>query len=150
MKSNKSVLILSFVLSILTLHGFAQQASKEPTLATESIVGKWQLQKVYAGSREISRNPNAAAQPWIEFKPDGTYEQSAEDGDKGTYRLNEDQSVVYLESSDRKQTSSVTTVNTLNEYSIAIREGVLTLQSRGDDSAGSTKYVYGKSTTEQQ
>ena len=149
MKSNKSILILSLVISLMSVQAFAQRASKEPTLTTESIVGKWELQKVYAGSREISKNPNAAAKTWIEFKPDGTYEQSADDGDKGTYRLNEDQSVVYLESSDRKQTSSVTTVNSLNEYSISVRDGVLTLQSKGDDSAGSTKYVYGKSGGEQ-
>jgi hypothetical protein len=144
-------MILSFVISLLmTVQVFAQRASKEPTLATENIVGKWELQKVYAGSREMSKNPNAPTQTWIEFKPDGTYEQSADDGDKGTYRLSEDQSVVYLESSNRKETSSVTTVNTLNEYSISIREGVLTLQSRGNDSAGSTKYVYGKSRVEEQ
>jgi hypothetical protein len=148
MKSIKSILMLSFMISFITVQVFAQRASTEPTLATESIVGKWELQKVYAGSREISKNPNAATQSWIEFKPDGTYEQSGEDGDKGTYRLNEDQSVVYLESSDRKETSSVTTVNTMNEYSITVRAGLLTLQSRGENEA-TTKYVYGKSTTEQ-
>jgi hypothetical protein len=149
MKSSKVRFMLTFILTIAAAYSFAQKSSKEPTLATESIVGRWQLQKVYAGSREISNNPNATTQSWIEFKPDGTYEQSADEGDKGTYRLNEDQSIVYLESSDKKQTSSVTTVNTLLEYGLSIREGVMTLQARGDDNAGTTKYVYSRSTGQQ-
>src|SRR5688500_17824913 len=141
--------MLSFILSVVAAYAFAQKSSKEPTLATESIVGKWQLQKVYAGSREISNNPNATTQSWIEFKPDGTYEQSADDGDKGTYRLNEDQSIVYLESSEEKQTKSVTTVNTLNEFELSIRDGVMVLTAKGDDNSGSTKYVYSKGTEQQ-
>jgi hypothetical protein len=149
MKSNTFRFMLSFILSIVAVYAFAQKSSKEPTLATESIVGKWQLQKVYAGSREISNNPNATTQSWIEFKPDGTYEQSADDGDRGTYRLNEDQSIVYLESSNEKQTSSVTTVNTLHEFGLSIRDGVLVLQAKGDDNSGTTKYVYARSTEEQ-
>lgn len=149
MKSNMLRFMLSFILSVVAAYAFAQKSSKEPTLATESIVGKWQLQKVYAGSREISNNPNATTQSWIEFKPDGTYEQSADDGDRGTYRLNEDQSIVYLESSDEKETKSVTTVNTLNEFELSIRDGVMVLTTKGDDNSGSTKYVYSKGTEQQ-
>jgi hypothetical protein len=149
MKSNMLRFMLSFILSVVAAYAFAQKSSKEPTLATESIVGKWQLQKVYAGSREISNNPNATTQSWIEFKPDGTYEQSADDGDRGTYRLNEDQSIVYLESSEEKQTKSVTTVNMLNEFELSIRDGVMVLTAKGDGNSGSTKYVYSKGTEQQ-
>ena len=133
------------MLSLVAIQVVAQRSTKEPTLVTEIIVGKWDLQKVYAGSREIIKNPNAETHSGMEFKQDGTYEQSGAETDNGSYRLNEDQSVLYLESLQKKETSSATTVNNLKEYNISIKEGVLTLQTRGAENTGVMKYVYTKS-----
>jgi hypothetical protein len=144
--SQKYFFILSFLLTFLTFQVIAQRSSEQPTKEIEKILGKWELQKVYAGGREIARNPNSGTHPWIEFKPDGTYEQNTEEIDHGSYRLNENQSTLYLESSDKKETSSITTVNNINEYAITIKDDVLIMQSKGPENSGTgtVKYVYAK------
>ena len=140
----KCFFYLTFVFTLVVFHVSAQNSAETPDKAIASIVGKWQLQKVYAGSREITANPNAENRSWIEFNEDGTYNQQAEDSDRGSYRLNENHSVLYLESNERKETSSAVSVNNLTEYSISIKDGMLIMQSRGEGVA-STKYVYAKS-----
>lgn len=137
-----SLLLLAFIFTI-AFESAAQRSNETPDKSIESIVGKWQLQKVYAGSREITANPNSEGS-WIEFNEDGTYRLQAEDNDQGSYRLNENHSVLYLESDNRKESSSAVSVNSLTEYNIVMRDGTLTMQSKNSD-AGSTKYVYSRS-----
>lgn len=144
---NKCLLLLSFIFS-LTLQVSAQRSNETPDKAIESIVGKWQLQKVYAGSREIATNPNAERTSWIEFNEDGTYSQQTEDGDhQGSYRLNENHSTLYLESEQRKETSSAVSLHNLTEYNISLKDGILSMQSKGENAAP-TKFVYAKAGTE--
>jgi hypothetical protein len=141
---NTSLLLLAFIFTI-AFETSAQRSDNTPDKSIESIVGKWQLQKVYAGSREITSNPNSEGS-WIEFNEDGTYRIQAEDEDQGSYRLNENHSVLYLESEQRKETSSAVSVHNLTEFNIVMRDGTLTMQSKTSN-AGSTKYVYARSTT---
>jgi predicted transcriptional regulator of viral defense system len=141
----------TFFLFAALLFTFAFQASAQRSndaadKSIESIVGKWQLQKVYAGSREITSNPNSEGS-WIEFNEDGRYRIQAEDSDEGSYRLNENHSILYLESEQRKETSSAVSLHNLTEYNIVMRDGTLTMQSRNSN-AGSTKYVYARSAGE--
>jgi hypothetical protein len=138
----KCIIVLSFILAIVSVQAVAQRANEESVKKIETIVGKWQLQKVYAGSREIATNPNAT-QSWIEFKRDGTYERNAEVNDQGSYRLNENHDILYLESSQHTETSSATTVQSLNEFNITLKDGTLTMQSKEDENSA-TKYVYVK------
>jgi hypothetical protein len=140
---NTSLIVFALILS-LAFETSAQRSEETPDKRIESIIGKWQLQKVYAGSREITTNPNSEGS-WIEFNEDGTYKQQAEDGDQGSYRLNENHSVLYLESDQNKETSSAVAANELTEYNIVMRDGMLTMQSKNSN-AGSTKYVYVRST----
>jgi hypothetical protein len=139
---NTSLLLLAFIFTI-AFETIAQRSDDTPDKSIESIVGKWQLQKVYAGSREITSNPNSEGSS-IEFNEDGTYRIQAEDGDQGSYRLNENHSVLYLESDQKKETSSAVSVNNLTEFNIVMRDGTLTMQSKTSN-AGSTKYVYARS-----
>lgn len=139
---NTYFLLLFFTIG-LTSQVLAQQSADEPDKAIEVIVGKWQLQKVYAGSREINSNPNSEDRSWIEFNRDGSYNQQSEGTDEGSYRLNENHSVLYLESTQKKETSSAVSPNRVNEYSITIKDNVLTMQPRGENT-GSTKFVYTK------
>jgi hypothetical protein len=140
---NTCLIVFALILSI-AFKSSAQRSEETPDKRIESIIGKWQLQKVYAGSREITTNPNSEGS-WIEFNEDGTYKQQAEDGDQGSYRLNENHSVLYLESDQNKETSSAVSANDLTEYNIVMRDGMLTMQSKNSN-AGSTKYVYVRST----
>src|SRR5687768_11586855 len=142
MRYMKCIIALSLILAIVSVQAVAQRANEESVKKIETIVGKWQLQKVYAGSREIATNPNAT-QSWIEFKRDGTYERNAEVNDQGSYRLNENHDILYLESSQHTETSSATTVQSLNEFNITLKDGTLTMQSKEDENSG-TKYVYVK------
>ena len=144
MKFIKSLFLLSFIFGLIAFQASAQQSTEGPQKAIESIVGKWQLQKVYAGSREISSNPNAENRAWIEFNEDGTYRLQGEDEDFGSYRLNENHSVLYLESSQRRETSSAVGTHDLTEYTISLRNGTLNMQSK-DENARTTKYVYARS-----
>jgi hypothetical protein len=141
---NASLLILALMASV-TSQVSAQRSNDVADKAIEDIIGKWQLQKVYAGSREITSNPNSEGS-WIEFNEDGTYRLQAEDSDQGSYRLNENHSVLYLESEHRKDTSSAVSLQTLTEYSIVMRDGTLTMQPKNENS-GSTKFVYTKSSS---
>ena len=146
MTPKKGLFVLSCIFGFLALQASAQQSSETPNKAIETIIGKWQLEKVYAGSREITSNPNSENQSWIEFNEDGTYAQQAENSDKGSYRLNENHSILYLESNDQKESSSAaTSAPRLKEYNISIRNGVLTMQPR-EESGSATKYVYAKGT----
>ena len=82
MTRKKLLLFFAFVFAV----GFqvsAQRSNDTPDKAIESIVGKWQLEKVYAGSREITSNPNAENRSGIEFNEDGTYTSQGESDDRG-------------------------------------------------------------------
>lgn len=120
---------------------FAQQATEESIKAIETIVGRWELTKVYAGSREIASNPNAENKSWIQFDRDGTYQLQRDGEDNGSYRLNENHSVLYLESNRGEGSSAAVSTDRVVEYSISLKDNALTMQQRSD--AGSTnKYVY--------
>jgi hypothetical protein len=139
MTRKKLLLLLSFVFSIAASQTFAQKANEVPAKTIENILGRWQLQKVYAGSREITSNPNSETS-WIEFSEDGKYVQQGETTDRGSFRLNENHSILYLESGEKSQQSSAVETHNLSEYAISINDGVLTMQSK-EESPG-TKYVY--------
>ena len=145
MTRKKLLFFLAFVFAV-TSQVFAQRSNDTPDKAIETIVGKWQLQKVYAGSREITSNPNTENRSWIEFNEDGTYTSQGETGDRGSYRLNENHSVLYLESDEKSETTSALPAHRLTEYNVVIKEGTLTMQQKTENS-GSTKYVYARSGT---
>jgi hypothetical protein len=135
---------LLFVLALVFPVAFqvsAQRSNDTPDKAIEGIVGKWQLEKVYAGSREITSNPNAESRSWIEFNEDGTYTSQGESNDRGSYRLNENHSVLYLESEQKSETTSAIPAHRLTEYAITIKDGMLTMLPKNENS-GSTKFVY--------
>ena len=142
----KFVFLFSFL--ALPFQVSAQRSNDVADKAIESIVGKWQLQKVYAGSREITSNPNAENSSWIEFNADGTYRRESEESRQASYRLNENHSVLYLESEGRKETSSAVSLHNLTEYNISLRDGILTMQSRSENT-GSTKFVYARAQAEE-
>lgn len=134
---------LAFVFAV-SFQVSAQRSNDTPDKAIESVVGKWQLEKVYAGGREITSNPNAESRSWIEFNADGTYMSQGESNDRGSYRLNENHSVLYLESEQKSETTSAIPAHRLTEYTITIKDGMLTMLPKSENS-GSTKFVYHRS-----
>ena len=142
MTRKKLLLFVAFVFAV----GFqvsAQRSNDIPDKAIERIVGKWQLEKVYAGGREMASNPNTEDRSGIEFNEDGTYVSQGDSDDRGSYRLNENHSVLYLESQEKSETNAAVPMPRLTEYTITIKEGVLTMVPKTEN-AGSTKYVYSR------
>ena len=142
MTRNTLLFFLAFIFT-LAFQVSAQRSEDTADKAIQSIVGKWQLEKVYAGSREITANPNSESRSWIEFNEDGTFTSEGENNDRGSYRLNENHSILYLESEQESNNSAALPTQKLREYSITIKDGMLTMLSRGENS-GSNKYVYHK------
>src|SRR5690606_13968005 len=140
----KKSFLLVFALLITAVGAFAQQANEESVKNIEKIVGRWELAKTYAGSREITSNPNSETRSWIQFDRDGTYQLQRDGNDTGSYRLNENHSTLYLESGQAVDGSAAATANgRITEYSISLNGDVLTMQQKSD--AGSTnKYVYNR------
>jgi hypothetical protein len=139
----KLLFFLAFLFTV-AFGASAQRSNDIPDKAIESIVGKWQLEKVYAGGREITSNPNAESQSWIEFNEDGTYASEGDGNDRGSYRLNENHSVLYLESEEKSETTSAVPVHRLTEYTIVVKDGMLVMVPKTENAA-STKYVYARS-----
>jgi hypothetical protein len=143
--TRKTLLFFLAFIFTLAFQVSAQRSEDTDTAddATESIVGKWQLEKVYAGSREITTNPNAESRSWIEFNEDGTYTSEGENNDRGSYRLNENHSVLYLESGEESNNGAALPTQKLREYAITITDSTLTMLPKSENS-GSNKYVYQK------
>ena len=93
----------------------AQDSKQTPDKIIDKIVGAWKIQKITSGKEEVAKNPTSGQ--WIEFRSDGTYLNHSTPIDSGSYRDNENQSIVYFESVVNKDPSKKYT-NMTTEWSI--------------------------------
>lgn len=135
------------VLLLLLITGMAgglqaQNAKNLPDKKIHSIVGTWKVQKILSGKNEVAKNPTSGQ--WIEFRSDGKYVNQAVSLDSGSYRLDENRSVLFLESSihgDKKKD----TPKVIGEWSVEFGEDTMTLQRKGNAKQphlDKMKYVY--------
>ena len=127
----------------------SQKEKKEPTKKLiESIVGKWQLTNVIDKNKKTEASKDTLGISWIDFRPDGKY-KSGSNGtngsvqviDSGSYRLNEQIGVLYLQSAQNDGQVSHPPV----EWSLVFDKGnAMTLAGRGSAHAQRYKYVYTK------
>jgi hypothetical protein len=88
---------------------------------TEIIVGTWQVDEIFKGKKDIS-NTDTIYNETLIFDNEGKYvTHGSEKIDSGLYRLNENHSILYLESETEKSTT---------EWSISFSKGGMTLQPR--------------------
>ncbi|MFZ6010130.1 MAG: hypothetical protein ACOYXT_07240 [Bacteroidota bacterium] len=125
MKYIKAIFLLYTLFSFLTFEVMAQENADKatPIKNIERIVGQWSTQKVYKGTKEITHTDTVGMSRTFEFDREGRYISREGDYkiDSGAYRLNEVQSVLYLESvSGEKPT----------EWRISFAEGKMVLQPR--------------------
>jgi hypothetical protein len=107
---------------------------------TETIVGTWQVDEIFKGKKDISNTDTLGFNETIIFDQEGNYvsHSSAEKIDSGLYRLNENHSILYLDS----ETGDNTT-----EWSITFSKGGMILQPRSTHPhAQSFKYTYTRAT----
>jgi hypothetical protein len=122
----------------------AQDSKQTPDKVIDKIVGAWKIQKITSGKEEVAKNPTSGQ--WIEFRSDGTYLNQSAPIDSGSYRINENQSIVYFESAVNKDPSKKST-NIITEWSIAFTDEGMTMQrrtTRKREQADKMKYYYTK------
>jgi hypothetical protein len=114
----------------------------------EAVVGTWQLQEtVDKNQKKGQTRKDTLGIAWIEFRPDGKYRSGAngtggtiEPIDSGSYRLNEQQGILYLEANADKDAVS----HPPSEWSITVKKNVLTLEGKGSAHAQRYRYIYNK------
>lgn len=122
------------------------ERNKEATKLIEAVVGMWQLQETIDKNQkkgQLSKDTLGLA--WIEFKPDGKYRSgsngkagSVQPLDSGSYRLNEQQGILYLEASADNDAVS----HPPAEWSISVKKNIMTLEGKGSMHAQRYRYVY--------
>lgn len=84
--------------------------AEQPTLVKhiQRIVGTWELTAVHDGNKDITGNDTVGADQTIEFTSDAKYKRytKSEEIDSGVFTMNENHSLVYLESKSGGQISS--------------------------------------------
>jgi len=121
----------------------------------QTIAGTWKLQRIEASSSDKSAakttekksdngnnlptadtDQSRNAMQMLEFASDARYKvnNTTTAIDSGSYRVNEQTGVLYLESDADDITAT--------EWGMTLSKNVLTLEGKGDDTDSSYKYVY--------
>jgi hypothetical protein len=109
---------------------------KTPVKIIEYIVGTWQMDEVYKGKKDISDTDTVGMNQTITFDREGRFiSYSGEEKiGSGSYRLNEDHAILYLESE---------TGEPITEWNVAFSKEGMSLQPRDATSREeSFKYIY--------
>ena len=139
----------AFALLVVCASTRAQDSKQTPDKIIDKIVGAWKIQKITSGKEEVTKNPTSGQ--WIEFRSDGTYLNHSTSIDSGSYRINENQSIVYLESLVNKDPAKEST-KMVSEWSIAFTDAGMIMQRRSTgkkEHADKMKYHYSKVGDEQ-
>ena len=123
---------------------WGQDAKQVPDKIIDKIIGAWKIQKITSGKEEIAKNPTSGQ--WIEFRSDGTYLNKATSLDSGSYRINENSSIVYLESLVNNDPSKNGT-KMVTEWAIAFANDGMIMQRRSTgkrEHVDKMKYFYTK------
>lgn len=135
MKAMKMALVFAVGLLLQTTV-FGQTKKDIPVKSIERIVGTWKATHVYNGKKEIGTD--STGMQWVEFTPDGKYatKSKGKNAESGSYRLNENQSRLYLESEPGKDPV---------EWVITFKENTMTLVSNiGPHKTQQMRYVFVK------
>lgn len=138
---SRRITVLFAALTLIATSAFAQEKGA-PDKKFETILGTWKVQKILSGKTEVARNPTSGH--WIEFRADGTYVNNATSVDSGSYRLNENHSLLYLESRSHDGAGNSAKIV---EWTISLSDNSLTMQQKANKSdksshADKMKYVY--------
>ncbi|MBL0743850.1 hypothetical protein [Chryseolinea lacunae] len=135
LRKSIAVLILSTVFTTLLM---AQNAKNVPDKIIASIVGSWKVSKIVSGKEDVAKNPTSGQ--WIEFRSDGTYVNHATSLDSGSYRLNENQALLYLESHVKPGVAK-DSPKLITEYTIVFKDETMILQRKKEKSAKGGQHV---------
>jgi len=140
----RSKIYVAALLMLVISPLWAQDAKQVPDKIIDKIVGVWKIQKITAGKEEVAKNPTSGQ--WIEFRSDGTYLNQSTSIDSGSYRINENSSIVYLESLVNNDPSKNTT-KMVTEWTVAFANEGMIMQRRSTskrEHVDKMKYFYSK------
>jgi hypothetical protein len=120
-------LCFAFAILLVCSSVRAQDSKQTPDKIIDKIVGAWKIQKITSGKEEVAKNPTSGQ--WIEFRSDGTYLDHSTSIDSGSYRIDENQSIVYFESVVNKDPSKNAT-NMIVEWAITFTDEGMIMQRR--------------------
>lgn len=131
-----------FVSVLLVITTAVAQQKGGPDKNIETILGTWKVQKILSGNTEVAKNPTSGH--WIEFRNDGKYVHQSTTLDSGSFRMNENHSVLYLESHAH---ASAAGKPNIVEWTISVKDDALTMQQKSTEKKGKShadtmKYVY--------
>ena len=138
--TSKICIAVLFMLVISPI--WAQDAKQVPDKIIDKIVGVWKIQKITSGKEDVAKNPTSGQ--WLEFRSDGTYLNHSTSLDSGSYRINENSSIVYLESLVNNDPSN-RAVKMVTEWTVAFANDGMIMQRRSTgkrDHVDKMKYFY--------
>ncbi len=113
--------------------------NETPVKNIEKVVGVWEVTAIYKGAKNITNTDTVGLNRSFEFTRENKYisYSDREQIDSGTFKLNEVQNVIYLESASG---------NDVVEYKLRFDENTMTLQpsESADANAQRFRYVYTK------
>ncbi len=113
------------MMAVAVSFGHAQNASDSPDKVIDKIVGTWKIQRILSGNTEVAKNPTSGQ--WIEFRSDGKYVHQVTQPDSGSYRIDENRLVLFLESSLRKGNAE-NSPKQIDEWSLSFKDGTMTMR----------------------
>ena len=133
--------ILTGLLACMCVLGSAQTAKDVKIKSIDRIRGTWKIEKIYDGKKEIS--PSDSTSHTFIFNQDGHYKSTVGKStiDSGSYRLNENSSLLYLENKKSILPGSTPTQDT---WKISFANNTMTMLGQGSKHANRFKYVFVK------
>ncbi len=131
-----------FMSMLFVITAAVAQEKGMPDKNIETILGTWKVQKIMSGNTEVAKNPTSGH--WIEFRNDGKYVHQSTSLDSGSFRMNENHSVLYLESQAHAGEAGKSNIV---EWNISLKDDALTMQQKTNEKKGKShadamKYVY--------
>jgi len=143
MNQSHKKFITAIMLSLMAIITFAQDSKKLPDKIIDKIVGSWKIQKILSGNKEVAKNPTSAQ--WIEFRSDGRYVNHATTLDSGSYRIEENGSIVFLESV--KSDPSRNSEKMIEEWAVSFDKEAMIMERKKTgkrEHSDKMKYIYAR------
>jgi hypothetical protein len=129
---------LSTILIVISAHSYlySQSPAREAKKKFSDMVGAWQIREVINGNNQNVSKTSTHLE-WILFTREGRFKSKMGAAlDSGSYRMNEPNSILYLQSDTDNKTS---------QWHVSFSPGVMTLSAKDNPGADQFKYIYVRS-----
>lgn len=139
-----NILAFTFLFSLTTAAVVAQEKEKNkdipannetPVKNIEKVIGVWEVTGIFKGNKDITNTDTVALNNTFDFTSENKYlsYSNNERIDSGAFKLNENHSLLYLESANGHQ---------ITEYKVSFVNDQMTLQPAESASAHAQRFKY--------